>query len=266
MSRVTIFVFAILLAGCGPSAPSFTDAEFPARQVTVGNTVFGYRIHLPANNLSGGKLPVMLYLHGSGARGSDNVKQVESIASLIREHPERFPFIMVFPQCRDGKFWSGETNEMAIAALDQTVKEFNGDEQRLFLAGFSMGGNATWQNGLVHPGKFAALVPIAGEVAPQRKLSDDVLASLPPRLREAAVSPDPYSVFAKGIDAAVWAFHGSNDESVAVTESRRIMEAFKDIGKTDVRYTEYQDEGHLIDIKALGEPELSQWLADQRAK
>ena len=52
---------------------------------------------------------------------------------------------------------------MALKALDETIKEFNGDPERLYLTGLSMGGYGTWSIGSKFPPKFAALAPICLE-------------------------------------------------------------------------------------------------------
>jgi len=255
-----IFI-GIMFLGC--SDESVSDHAFLTRSVTVNGNNYGYRVYIPQNREPKSEIPVMLYLHGTGGRGDDNESQLRGLSEIVDQG--QFSFIVVVPQCREGKFWAGEMNEQALAALDAAVAEFGGDTSRLYLAGFSMGANGTWQNGLVRSEKFAALVPIAGDVAPTSKLSDDVLATLPPRLREAAVSDNPYKVFADGIGSTpVWIFHGSNDEAVPVSESRKIDEAFKIAGNLNVNYTEYEGAGHLIVGRALSEPRLFEWLANQR--
>ncbi len=264
MTKLLLFAAVIsIAAACSNHRRSFSEENYPSRSITVNGQTYNFRIYVPINRDPNVKIPVMLYLHGSNRRGDDNQSQLSDIASAISANRERFSFVIVFPQCREGKFWAGEMNEQAFAALDRAVEEFNGDEKRLYLSGFSMGGNGTWQIGLVHPGKFAALVPVAAGIAPASKLSPEILESLPPRLRAAAISPDPHKVFAEGIgNTPVWAFHGSDDEAVPVTESRKIVEAFKNAGNQNVNYTEFEGVGHGSVEKAFSKPSfLSGWLA-----
>ena len=263
--RIGLILVIVALVAFGCSDEVVADTEFPTRSVTVNGTEYQYRIYVPEKRDPNSKIPVMLYLHGSGARGSDNQSQVSGVAEFIRNQGGAVPFIIVMPQCREGGAWTGDNNQQALKALDDVVKEFNGDVTRLYLAGYSMGGNGTWQNGVVHAGKFAALVPIAGEVAPRRELPPGMLEALPPKLREAAVSPDPYKVFAEGIGStAVWVFHGSNDDAVPVTESRKVVEALKKSGNANVAYSEYENVGHDSLGRALAEPKLIEWLSAQR--
>jgi hypothetical protein len=59
------------------------------------------------------------------------------------KRPELYrSFIAVFPQTESS--WFGEPAEQAIKALDQTVAEFNGDAQRIYLMGASLGGYGSW--------------------------------------------------------------------------------------------------------------------------
>ena len=50
----------------------------------------------------------------------------------VRDHPERWPFIMVMPQCQYPAFWTDAPMlEMAMAALDQESREFHADPARI---------------------------------------------------------------------------------------------------------------------------------------
>jgi hypothetical protein len=48
--------------------------------------------------------------------------------------------MFVFPQARPGTTWATPaTQEMALGELDAALQEFNGDLNRVYLTGFSMG-------------------------------------------------------------------------------------------------------------------------------
>lgn len=265
MKGIAITIFLMLAGAC--SGNSVSDAEYPVRSVLVGGNEFKFRIHVPKDSDPNVKLPVMLYLHGSGARGDDNQAQVGEIAPNIRQHPERFPFIVVFPQCRPELFWASVMMDQAIAALDQTVKEFNGDADRLYLAGFSMGGFGVWQTAVTYPNKFAALVPIAGGIKPQGPLAAEQKAMLSEAVRKAADSDDPYNGFAKAIgNTPVWIFHGGADDVVSPEGSRRMAETLRSTGNPEVRYTELEHVGHWSVQEAFNDPGLKSWLGDQDLK
>jgi predicted peptidase len=266
LARSTKGIFLIpflLFAACG-SKHSFSEDEFLTRSVKVGNQTYSYRVYLPPNRIPNQKTPVMLYLHGSNRRGTDNESQVQDLADAIKWYPENFPFIIVFPQCRQDTFWAGPMIDQAIAALDQTAKEFNGDKRRLYLAGYSMGGFGTWQTALTYPNKFAALVPVAGGIEPIGTISDEDRMLLSPQVTAAVATPDPYKAYAQSLaKTPVWVVHGANDEAVPVDAARKIVAALKAAGDPDVNYVELEGVGHGSVGIAFGDKKLSEWLAKQ---
>lgn len=246
-----------------------TPAEdFLKREVVIGTQTYGFRVYVPKNHNQKKKLPVMLFLHGNGVNGADNVRHIRGINETVRNHPNLFDFIIVFPQARLNTVWVGEMMTQAVKALDQTVEEFNGDVKRLYLGGFSMGGYGTWATAALNPNKFAALLPVAGGIVPPFELPQFIKTSLPLPIRSILEASNAYVALAKQIGkTAVWIFHGDADESVPVTESRKISEALKINGNKNVVYTEYEKTNHTDALaKAFSEPKLFKWLAEQKLK
>ena len=102
--------FLLVLAGCAARRPG--GDEFLKREVTVGATDYGYRVFVPRQTPPGEKLPVLLYLHGVGARGEANESQVLGLSeSITASQPDKVPFLIVAPQCRSGVSWGAR--EMA---------------------------------------------------------------------------------------------------------------------------------------------------------
>ncbi|MGI8813159.1 MAG: prolyl oligopeptidase family serine peptidase [Pyrinomonadaceae bacterium] len=203
----------------------------------------------------------MLYLHGSDERGDDNEGQLSGPGPIILANPNNFPFIVVFPQCPAGRFWDKEMIGRSLIELDQTVQEFNGDESRLYLAGFSLGSYGVWTAAAMYPGKFAAVVPMSGRVLPrpgERKSADLEILEL-------ADSENPYRAFANKLrNTPIWIFHGANDNIVPVENSRKMSKALKEIGNENAKYSELEDTGHVSLTGAFNNPELFKWLAEQR--
>jgi predicted peptidase len=207
----------------------------------------------------------MLYLHGSNRRGTDNQSQIADLYENIKGLPDNWQFIVVFPQCRENTFWAGPMMEQSLAALDQTVKEFGGNEDRLFIAGYSMGGFGVWQSAITHPDKFAALVSVAGGVEPVGEVSDEDKALLSSQVTAAASAPDTQRAYGEALRSLpVWVVHGSKDESVPVTESRKLVEALKAAGNADVNYIELEGVGHGSVMQAFSDPKLFEWLSKKK--
>lgn len=233
------------------------ETGFLNRTVRVKGVAYKYQVYVPAEWNKNKRWPVILFLHGAGERGDDGLAQTQvGIGGAIRFHSDRVPAVVVMPQCRKEKWWTQpEMEEMALAALDATVKQFRGDRARLYLTGLSMGGFGTFGLGARQSGKFAALVPICGGVRLPRRPNL-------PAVEEPA--GNPYAATASKIGKTpIWIFHGGADPTVPVTESQKMVEALKAAGAAP-KYTEYPGVGHNSWDKAYGETELWKWLFEQR--
>lgn len=268
-----LFLF-ILCSSVGdaqtPSSTPQRETGFLRRSVTLRLTTIDYRVYIPADYDPAKKYPVILYLHGRGARGNDNEKQIGGahLGSVIQlfemKRPERYrSFIAVFPQTQSS--WFGDPAEQAIKALDQTVTEFNGDTQRIYLAGLSLGGYGSWYLAAKYPTKFAAVVPVSGGVVTPSVQPLAALKSLMPAEMFALYSAqDPYAAFAKAVGKTpVWIFHGGQDDTVDVKEARKMEAALKSAGGT-VKYTEYSEEKHFIADRVFTDAEFWKWLMAQK--
>jgi predicted peptidase len=237
---------------------SARDTGFLNRKMTVGGTEFKYQVYVPENWTADQAWPVILFLHGAGERGADGLVQTDiGLAKAIRKGVERFPAIVVMPQCRKDIWWPDPQMEaQALAALDAELVEFHGDPDRVYLTGLSMGGYGTWALAAQYPERWAAIAPICGGI------------KLPAALQDAKHPADPnvdvYAQAAKKIGKIpAWIFHGDADPLVPVVESRRMTIALKANGG-DVHYSEYPDIGHNSWDKAYAEPEFPKWLFAQR--
>lgn len=233
------------------------ETGFLNRVTKVNGTEYKYVVYLPQDWSKDKKWPVVLFLHGSGERGDDGLAQSQvGLPGAVRLNPERFPFIIVMPQCRKEHWWTEpEMMKQALRALDEATKEFKGDKQRVHLTGLSMGGWGTWAIAAGNPGRFATIAPVCAGVLAPKGLSD-----APP----ASPAEDPYSDIAKKIGKTpVWVFHGGADPVVPVEESRKMVAAIKAAGG-DVKFNEYEGVGHDSWLKAYAEPELPKWWLASR--
>lgn len=264
MRVIAATISLLICMACGHQGQSYSETDFPVRTVTIGKVQYEYRVYVPPDRKEGEKLPVMLYLHGSNRRGTDNQAPLADIYENIKGFPQNWNFIVVVPQCREDQFWAGPMVDQAIAALDQTVKEFNGDENRLYLAGYSMGGFGAWQTAITYPDKFAAIIPVAGGVEPIGEPSEREKALLSSQAKAAASAPNVFEAYAVALrDKSIWIVHGERDESVPVEQARKMTEALKAAGSTKVVYNELPGVGHGSIVPAFSDPKLFEWLRNQ---
>jgi predicted peptidase len=190
--------------------------------------------------------PLIFFLHGSGERGSDVWKvATHGPSKYIEKHPE-FPFIMVAPQCPSRETWS---RDGLMDLLDQSVKTYRVDTNRIYLTGLSMGGFGVWELATSYPERFAAVVPICGG----GRFISVLMAGGDGRL--AALQSLP-----------VWAFHGAKDPVVPVAESERMVKMLKDAGCKEVELTIYPEAQHNSWTETYNNPKLYEWfLKHERA-
>jgi len=257
--RARVVVFFLLSAICCPLSCS-PHARFLERSVTIGARTYKYRVWLPPHYSKVKHWPVVLFLHGSGERGDDNVRQLAiGLPAQLSTHAERYKCIVVIPQCHDGEEWYGEMEAQALAALEQTIREFRGDRRRLYITGMSMGGAGTWY--MARHRSWAAVIPVCGEVSRQR--NDPFPTDPPADLARIVGASNPFAAMAEAIGPTpVWAFHGSEDSVIPVTQSRAMTAA---LGKT-ARYTELKGAGHAIWDRVYSDPNLVHWMLAQKRK
>lgn len=243
------FILLSLLVGgifnfISPSDARAQTSGLLSREVRVGDKRYGYQVYMPAKLSGKERLPVILFLHGIGQRGTGGFVKGAALI-LIRQYLEKLPAIVVLPQCEKGRYWSDpEMEAMVMATLNDTVAEFKADRERLYMIGVSMGGYGAWHMASEHPSTFAAFVAICG--------------GSPLRTGERFLT-----IARKVGQTPVWVFHGADDRVVPVSESRQMVEAMKEL-KGNVRYSEYEGVGHNVWLNAMKEPQLLPWLLSQR--
>jgi predicted peptidase len=236
---------------------------YEERSVSVsegGATVaFRYRLLRPAavvgEGREGDRHPLVLFLHGAGERGDDNVKQLKYLPTWLADPAlrRRHPCYVLAPQCRMDERWvdvswadvestpqpATPTIDLmaAMKALDETLAREAIDPARVYLTGLSMGGYGTWDLAARQPDRFAAIMPVCGG-------GDDRVAA-----RLAALP--------------IWCFHGDADTAVAVERSRSMIAAVKAAGGRPI-YSELPGVGHDSWTPAYRDGFVLDWLFSQR--
>ena len=237
------------------------DKLYEARTVRVAPAKdaepvdFAYRLLKPAAIAPGARYPLVIFLHGAGERGNDNLNQLKYFPTWMAEPSVRkaHPCFVLAPQCRDDQKWVDvdwsalvstpqsptPTGDMlaVIAALEETIKREPIDPARIYLTGLSMGGYGSWDLAARMPERFAAVIPICGG-------GDEATA-------------------AKINDLPIWCFHGDADTAVRVERSRTMIEALRAAGGTP-KYSELAGVGHDSWTPAYRDPDVLAWLFAQK--
>jgi len=224
---------------------------FAARTYRVGTETMRYRLFVPEQYDAKKKYPIVIWLHGAGGEGVDGYRQLfddQVPGSQTWTEPAnqaKHPAFVLAPQSSVGwlsKPQSRRTDGLSgaltrvVAILDQVSHEFSIDQSRVYVAGQSDGGYGAWALITGLPERFAAAVILCGGGEPAKA--------------------------ARVTHVAIWAFHGSADPMVPVSESRDMIAAIRKAGGKP-RYTEYAGLGHEIWNRAFAEPGLVDWLFAQ---
>jgi predicted esterase len=236
--------------------PPAQETGFLNRKVELNGATYRFQIYLPEEfrRDEHKPWPILLFLHGRGERGSEGMFQTQiGLPLAVRDHPDRWPFIIVMPQCLFPNFWTDPVMlDMAMAALDQEVAEFHTDPSRTYLTGLSMGGYGAWELARMYPHRWAAIVIASG---------GPFWSYAPERWQQANTLPPEYArVIGR---TPIWMFHGSEDNVVPMRESDLMFNAFKATGG-NVRLWIYQGLHHDSWARAYNEPELPRWLLSRR--
>jgi len=232
-----------------------SKAEFSYESFVQGNDTLPYRLLKPVDYNPARSYPLIVFLHGSGSRGSDNETVVAKMPAIFASDSFRkaYPCFFAVPQCSKNDVWVDFTKfpnslratdsptiagRLVLALAKSMSKQKDIDKRRIYLTGYSMGGEGTIDLMTRNLKLFAAGIAIA------------------------PVADTSHAVLLK--DKPIWILHGDKDAVNGVQYSRMMVEALtKQCG--DIHYTEYEGEGHGIAKKAYEEPELFMWLFSQRS-
>lgn len=223
-----------------------------------------YRLFIPKIE-SGEKYPLVLFLHGAGERGDDNVKQIitnEGATTWVNdEFQQKHPCFVLAPQCPEHGYWGSsfriyeKPEKLMPNSLLLTIKiiieglqqEFPIDPDRIYITGLSMGGFGTVSLLMAYPESFAAGVVVCGGGNPNQ--------------------------LHKIVHVPIWFFHAEDDNVVSVEYSRILVKNLQELGG-EVKYTEYPT-GYLASLNlsphaswvlAYSNNEMKEWLFSKTRK
>lgn len=239
--------------------------KFTYTDPTTGK-IMPYRLFVPDQYNPKKSYPLVLFLHGSGERGTDNEAQVmANQGATIWAKPEeqtKHPTFVLAPQSpKDGGWIHIDSSsydpavrfakhaeftdelQMVVNIIHELQAKYNLDNKRLYSTGLSIGGFGTWNLNEKYPYLFAAMVPVCG--------GGDL--------------EQAYKIAKKPI----WTFHAVNDPIVPVRYTQDMVKALQG-HKGKPIYTEYpaglyiKPFEHFSWVLAFQNSEMRNWLFEQK--
>ena len=120
-----------------------------------------YLISYPEDFSKNKKYPLVIFLHGRGAR-SESTEILHNYSALLnlKERQNKYGYILLAPHCREGN-WS-LWMRLLVELIESTRELPYVDKTRIYLTGNSMGGYGTWELCMLRSEWFAAAMPICG--------------------------------------------------------------------------------------------------------
>jgi predicted peptidase len=163
------------------------------------------------------KRPLIVWLHGGGDAGTNNINQVRWDVDLLFAEAKRRGAFLYAPQAPQN--WRPKSvTDNVMTMLDRALVDYNVDPDRLYLTGYSSGGGGTWNMLSRYPDRFAAAMPVA------------------------PVSAEPDFNPANLVGQPISAFHARNDGVAPVQTTRNVInQILTAAGKPTPAYPSPQD-------------------------
>lgn len=247
----------LLIFHCQLNAQNWQYASFNDK-----NGSLPYRFLLAEKTSVNKKIPLLIFLHGAGERGSDNQKQLIHGSDFFADAVQsgQHPAMIIFPQCPEEDYWANierekqnngsqtfsfiaediptKSMQLLINLIDSLVQLDYIDNKQIYLGGLSMGGMGTFELLWRRPEAFAAAFPICG-------------------------GGNPETVKAYNPETAVWIFHGGADPVVSPEYSSSMFKSMQQAGM-HVKLNLYPDYGHNVWDAVFQDQEFLEWLFSKR--
>lgn len=213
-----------------------TVDEFEPGTFTASNgETLPYRLKLSAST---GPQPLVVWLHGGGEVGTDNIKQLtenRGATTWTESGKDTSVLAVHYPKNYDWAIYSNAEQlkkmqdyfVLQYELIQKLVTEGKVDPDRIYLAGVSSGGGGAFRFMMQYPDLFAGAIVVAAK---------DAVADYKGPV-------DAFKQELKGlVDMPLWIVHAENDPITDSRTSKLAYQALTELGSTKVKETLYTDE------------------------
>ena len=250
MKRHLFFALIGVVCGCLSLPAQQVDIplkeRFEARETQVGRLKLPYRVAQTGGSTAGANPALVVLLHGSSAKGTDNEAQLSAsgVVPIMRYlDSNNLAAHVLLPQCPKKRRWSEPEDEgremqaLVHAWISSYTTENQIDKNRIYIIGASSGGAGVWKLLNDYSDSFAAGMLVASY---PRYVVDWVVAKTP-----------------------VCCVVGENDEVATPAELAKFTDKLKAFG-SNVFFSILPDKDHYATCRDGFTTEALQWLFEQK--
>ncbi len=221
------------------SVEKFTVSRFKSRIFVSKeyNFAFYYRI----KNSKKENQPLVVFIHGGGCIGCDNVKQ---LAEFYIDNPwsklKKYDCNILLPQIPfSGNIIQYNLIETIKQLSEYIAKETKADKNRIYILGTSFGAHNTWSSAYNYSDYYACAMPVMGRMYSEDKMDYNKLKDIPLLIA-----------------------HASDDKVVDVSRDDEMFEILKGIS-ANIRYVRWDKYGHRMARKFYKRENWDEWMFSQ---
>jgi len=258
--------FLLPLVALAASSASSVGATFTC-DTSLG-TYYPYCVNVPDGVSSGDKLPTILFLSGSGARGpASNVKSLsgyDGFGKLINQYlsgnkgadqtmaAEKFITIIPISPKNDGgqevrHWWPDHLDDV----LSAVKSKYPVDENAIHCSGYSMGSRGCWRYATNRPGVLASSAPSAGAA---ESSGDGTLSQ--------QAAPPTFNLLNLITDLPIRQFDGQYDTTAGTESPKKTQEKLQSLGASAASLTELSTDHSGLSTQPFN-TDLMQWMLKQ---
>lgn len=242
MKKIVLFALLFLLSPLASTAQQL----FAVKNTTPNGYNFwlyvpgGYKDHRDERQKNGDKktpeaLPIVIFLHGRSLSGTDlnKVRKYGTLDALAAGR--KINAIVIAPQVKMNDWWRPNR---VMSLVNWVADNYDVDTSRIYVLGMSLGGYGALDFAAAYPKETAAAMAFCG--GSTRKPAE--LANLN--------------------EVPLWIMHGTADNLVPISESRRVYNAMKSANANTprLRYDEFAGANHSIYARVFYTSEAYEWL------